>query len=426
LRLNLTIVCTSKTPVSKSLDIWPPFPIAVHYTPCEPFGDDINVVDALQHRDRVTNIRFKSVTTFELISFFTAMDHPFSSLTYLSLESIDDDDPFLPADFLGESAPSLRTLLLERIAFPALPTLLLSTTQLVTLRLSSVPTIGYILPGVIAGCMVLLPNLEQLGLDFHSPDTSDDEMDVDESGPSLPTRAVLRSLVSFHFEGVSQYLEDLLAQIDAPILQTMSATFRDDITHIPQLLRFTDCAGRFRPPIRAMVEFEFWRVLLKFMSSDGFQLVVICNQSVEQVSSMALVCRELLPLVSRVERLDLFCNHSSRPPSTDSNIWLDLFQPFISVQKLFVSANVWPDVTPPLRELIGEGATEILPELRILFLGEFQSSRDAQETIESFITARMLSDYPVVVQHCTASDFDPLAFCSWPGRRWHARVDGRQ
>lgn len=396
----------------------------MHYTPCEPFGDDINVVDALQHRGRVTDIRFKSVTSAELISFFTAMDHPFSSLTYLSLESIEDDDSFLPADFLGESAPSLRTLLLERIAFPALPTLLLSTTQLVTLRLSSVPTIGYMLPGVIASCLVLLPNLEQLGLEFHSPDTSDDEMDVDESGPSLPTRAVLRSLVSFHFEGISQYLEDLLAQIDAPNLQTMSATFHDDITHIPQLLRFTDCAGRFGPPIRAMVEFEFWRVILKFMPSDGFQLVIIYKQSVEQVSSMALVCRELLPLVSRVERLDLYC--SSRPPSTDSNLWLDLFQPFISVQRLFVSTNVWPDVTPPLQELIGEGPAKILPELRVLFLEEFQPSTDAQKSIESFITVRRLSNHPVVVQHCTARDFDPLAFCSWPGRRWHARVDGRQ
>jgi hypothetical protein len=400
--------------------------MAVHYTPCEPSGDDINVADALQHRDRVTDIRFKSVTSVELSSFFATMEHPFSSLTYLSLESINDDESFLPAEFLGQSAPSLRTLLLERIAFPALPTLLLSTTQLVTLRLSSVPTIGYIRPGEIASCLAGLPNLEQLGLEFHSPDTSDDEMDVDESSPSLPRRAVLQSLVSFYFEGISQYLEDLLVQIDAPILRTMSATFRDDITHIPQLLRFTDCAGRLRPPIRAMVEFEFWRVLLKFMPSDGFQLVIICNQSVEQVSSMALVCQELLPIVSRVERLDLYCNHSSRPPSTDSNFWLDLFQPFISVQKLFVSTNVWLDVTPPLRELTREEATEILPELHNLFLGEFQPSRDAQESIESFIIARGLSNRPVVVQQCTASDFDPLAFCDWPGRRWHARVDGRR
>jgi hypothetical protein len=421
LRLNLTIVCTSKTPVNTSLDIWPPFPIAVHYTPREPFGEDENVVDALEHRDRVTDIRFKSLTSFELISFFGTMDRPFSALTYVFLESIDDES-FLPSDFLGESAPSLRTLILERIAFPALPTLLLSTTQLVTLWLSSMSTIGYILPEVMASCLVALPNLKHLGLELRPLDV--DDMDVEEPSPPLSTRGVLRSLISFCFEGVSEYLEDLLAQIDAPILQTMSATFRDDVTDIPQLLRFTNCAGRLSPPIRAMMEFEFWRVILKFMPLDGFELAIICNQSVRQVWSMALVCRELLPVVSRVERLDLYSKHSSRPPSADFIFWLELFQPFIAVQNLFVSINAWPDVTP-LRELIGERTTEVLPELRILFLQNFRPSRGMQESIQSFITARRLSDRPVAIRQCTASDFDPLSFCSWPGRRWHAWVNDR-
>jgi hypothetical protein len=303
---------------------------------------------------------------------------------------------------------------LERIAFPALPTLLSSTTQLVTLQLSSVPIIGYISPREMASCLVALPNLKHLGLEFHSPD-SDDDMDIDQSIPPLPTRVVLHSLVSFYFEGVSQYLEDLLSQVDAPILQTMSATFRDDITHLPQLLRFTDCAGRLRPPVRAMVVFEFWRVILKFMPSDDFELTIICNQSVGQVSSMAQVCRELSPLVSCVERLDLYCKPSSRPPFADPRSWPELFQPFITVQNLFVSTNVWPDFIP-LRELVGEGATDVLPELRILFLEDFQPSRDARESIASFITARRLSSRPVAVQQCTDSEFDTLSFCSWPGR----------
>jgi hypothetical protein len=40
---------TSKTPVNTSLDIWPPFSIAIRYTPREPFGEDENVVDTLPH-----------------------------------------------------------------------------------------------------------------------------------------------------------------------------------------------------------------------------------------------------------------------------------------------------------------------------------------------------------------------------------------
>jgi hypothetical protein len=90
-------------------------------------------------------------------------------LTYLSLgrvKEVGDDDVVLLDEFLGGSAPSLQMLLLERIAFPALPSLLSSTPQLITLRFSSVPSIGYISLEVMATCLVALPNLKQLGIEF--------------------------------------------------------------------------------------------------------------------------------------------------------------------------------------------------------------------------------------------------------------------
>jgi hypothetical protein len=124
-----------------------------------------------------------------------------------------------------------------------------------------VPTIGYISPRVIATCLVALPNLKHLDLEFPSPDTdANDSEDIVQSSPPLPTRGVLRSLASFYFEGVTEYLEDLLAQIDASVPQTLSATFHDNFIHIPpQLPRFIDCAERPRPPIRAVVELDYRR-----------------------------------------------------------------------------------------------------------------------------------------------------------------------
>jgi hypothetical protein len=325
------------------------------------------------------------------------LDRPLQALTGLSLEMIEDGDSVVPDNFLGGYAPSLRTLLLKMIAFPALPKLLLSTTQLVTLQLSSIPRIGYISPGIMATCLAALPNLKQLGLEFHSPDISADaDEDIVQSSPPSPTRAVLCSLTSFHFKGISQYLEDLLAQVDTPVLQTLSATFHDSITHIPQLLRFTDCAGRLSPPIRALVEFDYSKVILKFNLLDGFKLAIICNQL--QVSSTARVCRALSHLVSRVERLDLQGNRFLLHSVVSCRTWLEFFQPFVAVQTLYVSAGVWPEVVRVLRDLIGDRATEVLPELCILFVERFQKSCYEQESIQSFIAARTLSNHPVVFQ----------------------------
>ena len=332
--------------------------------------------------------------------FVDMMRCPFSALTYLSLESIDDDELVLPDGFLGGSAPSLRTFLLKRIAFPALPKLLLSTTQLVTLRISSSSTTGYISPGVMAACLVSLPNLKQVTIKFPFPSP-------DQLSPPLPTRAILPSLLSFRFKGVTQYLEDLLAQLDAPGLQTVSATFCDHVVHIPQFLRFTNYAERLSgPPIRAAVEFDFKKVLIKLILSDGFDLAVTCTELLGQVSSMALVCRELSPLVSRVEHLDLRCVRyllQLAPPFMNLGDWLELFQSFIAVKNLYLCKLLWPKLAPALRDLSEERVTEVLPELRTLFLEE-PRGRD-MGFIEPFITARRLSGHPVAVQQCVASDF---------------------
>jgi hypothetical protein len=361
-----------------------------------------NVIAALQRRDRVTEILFEC-SSYELESCFDVMDRPFVALTDISLEVDRDDESVLPDDFLGGSVPSLRTLRLERIAFPALPLLLLSTTQLVTLQLHSIPTIGYMSPGLIATCLAALPNLEQLDLKFLPSDT--DTTDEDIIQPRLlPTPPVLHTLTSFCFEGISRYLEDLLVRIDTPVLQTLSSTFLDDFIHIPpQLLRFISCAERLSPPIEAIFRFDYHKVHLQFISSDGFKSTII-YKSTERVLSMARICREMSPLVSQVEDLHLQCTLFLLPIAGRKS-WLQLFQPFIAVQNLYLSKHVWPDVVPALRELIGERTTEVLPELRILFVEKFKKSWNEQESIQSFIAARTLSNRPVVVQQCTASDF---------------------
>ena len=127
-----------------------------------------------------------------------------------------------------------------------------------------------------------------------------------------------------------------------------------------------------------------------------------------QVPLIALVCRELSPLLSHVEHLDLRGKGISSqldPQDIGPTQWLELFRPFVAVQNLYISKKLGPLITPALQMLTGERVTEVLPELRTLSLKEPQPSRSVMQTIQPFITARRLSDHHVAIEQCLCLDF---------------------
>lgn len=348
------------------------------------------------------------------------MLEPFPALASLYLGYGGHVPPALPEALLGRYAPSLQTIVLYSIAFPALPALLLSAPRLTSIRLWKVPITGYISPATMAVCLAALPRLEDLCIEFQSG--------VNDMGSSSLTRTILPSLTTFHFKGVSEYLENFIARIDAPVLQTLSITFYDVVSRIPQLHRFLSCAERPKPPSRVVVEFDYWRVELKFIPSDNFELAIKYDNLAGQVSSMAAVCRELGPLLSHVERLDL---HGKRLPSypvwQDDTIptgiqWMGLFCPFTAVESLYVSKKLEPLVAPALEEITRERPAAVFPKLRTLFLEELQPSGPVREAIEAFVATRWLSDRPVAFQQRLPLDSDAgntLSPCSWPAWSWH-------
>jgi hypothetical protein len=154
-RLNLRLICTYRRPVREILDIWPTLPIVVqdwglrrHQQPHVENVD--NIIAALGHRDRVCEISlgFPSLSLFHMCS--TMMQESFLALTRLSLRSGIDMEMALSDSFLGGSAPRLRSLILSHISFPALAKLLLSTNDLVDLRLGKIPHSGYISQWLLA------------------------------------------------------------------------------------------------------------------------------------------------------------------------------------------------------------------------------------------------------------------------------------
>ena len=63
-RLNLQLICTSKTPLRDTLDIWPPLPLVI----CNIVGideDADNIVAALEHNDRVCQIQLEYLLSWK-------------------------------------------------------------------------------------------------------------------------------------------------------------------------------------------------------------------------------------------------------------------------------------------------------------------------------------------------------------------------
>jgi hypothetical protein len=172
IRLNLRLRCTGRTPVKKSLNVWPQFPLAIDfYNDSEwpvdnPEGSLDNLVAASEHCDRVRQIDITSPADFLWEEIVTEMEEePFPALTYLYINSLDVVVP-LPDTFLNGSAPCLQYLNLMSLSFPSLLRLLSSTSNLKFLCLGDIPDFGYIPPETMAGCLSALPKLESLVINF--------------------------------------------------------------------------------------------------------------------------------------------------------------------------------------------------------------------------------------------------------------------
>jgi hypothetical protein len=244
------------------LDVWPALPIFVQQVyqrvSLLETGDDVdnylstlgpdridNIIAALEHHDRVCEIELYWFPDWLLEQVWKVMWKPFPALTDFRLYS--DTAEVVPGSFLGGSAPSLRTLTLQNVSFPALPKLLLSATDLRSLELLISPYPEYVSPHDMVACLSVMTRLNQLVLEFSSsPPTWQWETSI--PPPSL-TRAILPALTSLRFRGTSRYLENLVAKIDTPLLVNLSITFfsQHKAFNTPQLRNFISRTNQLQP-----------------------------------------------------------------------------------------------------------------------------------------------------------------------------------
>jgi hypothetical protein len=323
------------------------------------------------------------------------MKKPFPLLTDLNIRS-NDDAPVLPAEFLGGSAPCLQYMFLSDIPFPALPTLLLSTSDLVNLYLGNIPPTGYISPEAMVTGLAALPRLEIFTIHFRLAIPRPDRIH-----PPPVTRAVIPALTTFEFQGASEYLEDLVSRIDAPQLVDIAIGYLNQLVdfQVAQLSKFVgrSVGPKLTASRHAYITFysgwvffcmmrhaeEFWRPVQTFILSEGIDW---------QVSQMALVLNQLSATLSTVHHLEFNVSKGLQLKDTDDVDWQLLLRQFSDAKTLRVSQDLAGHVALALEDIAGETVGEVLPSLDLIYLAGQPAS-----SVEKFVAARQLSGRPVAV-----------------------------
>ena len=385
-RLNLRLRCTNRTRVREMLGIWPLLPIAVRGR-----GLTDNIIAALEHNDRICQLILFGISSGQLEKVLTAIQRPFPALTRLELQFEDKTTPI--DSFLGGSAP----------LFPGLPTLLLSATHLVHLSLRRIPDSGYISPEAMVTCLSVLTRLKSLEIGFKSPWS---RPDWNSRRPSPQTRTLLPNLSLLWFIGVSEYLEDFVCRIDAPLLDKLHITFfHKPLFYTAQLTQLISRTPKFETHDEAHVGFSDWRISVTIPQASGGRLYLGILRGAQDLSweplFLAQVCSSSFPwaLVSMVE--DLYILEYGRSGlSWQDDDWLECLHPFTGVKGLYISQEFVPRIAPTFQQLTREIATEVLPALQTLSLEKPPPSEPdtaPMETIGQFIAARRLAGHTIAV-----------------------------
>jgi len=405
-RLNLRLVCTGRTPARKMWDIWPALPIAVWvYGTLDPFDRiNDNILDALEAYDRICEVHVNNISDSEISRLARAMRVTFPKLTHLDIVPYNDTGP-LPKTFLRGSAPKLQSLRLEYITFPTLPKLLLSSPGLVTLSIFGISHSDYIPSDAMADCLSSLTRLEHLQLEFLSPPPRPDS--ASRRPPPL-TRTVFPVLATLLLQGVTEYLDQLLACVEAPHINVVRIQFLDppifDISRISPCIGPTETFETFDEAYMLFHGFHFRVVLSSRNGTTGSKTVTLSLKWKDSGWTLEELFQNAFEYFHRSPQpFDLCDLKGSLPPSWAEIMgnlpWLHLLRFFTATEYMYLFQGLGERVAPALQELTGAGATEVLPVLRNIFVERLDSLGAVQEAIGQFVAARqLLSGHRIDVQ----------------------------
>ena len=208
------------------------------------------------------------------------------------------------------------------------------------------------------------------------------------------------------FGGASEYFEDLVAGIDAPLNNLDIFFFNDIVLEAPQLLQFISRTPTLKSLEIAVVNFmkNFARVeLLSSQTSNrrGIRVDILCRGLEWQVSFLEQICNSFLQFHSKLEYLSITSSFSDldRIDNIETTLWLEALRPFAAVKKLELIGEVLRRyIVPALKELVGDRTTQVLPALEnIIVTGLELEPQAVQEGIRQFAAARQVIGHPITV-----------------------------
>ena len=396
-RLDIRILCANGTPIRKNLSIWPHFPIAIDYCFPREFirPEDEDVIAALEHPDRVCYVRlYGHPSPLEEVA--TIMQKSFPVLESLALHAVSSDgNASLSADFLGGSAPSLREISLQFISFPALPTLLSSTSDLVTLTLCRIPTTGYMSPEAMATCLAALPRLKTFFLQFDSATSLPSQIN-----PPPTMRSILPALTDFNFHGSSQYLEDLLVRIDSPQLSQIAIFYQDQVDdpQVVQLSKFIDHSEGPKPVLSRHARLTIFSDRVSFClyshptSESGFTRTVTLNEGIGWQRNRVVQILGQISSASNIVHLKIELEENHLLEDIGDVNWQHLLRTFSTIRTLHVSWNLSRRVALELENIARGMYAGPLPSFDLICF-----EPQPTPSIPNFVAARQLSGRPVTI-----------------------------
>jgi hypothetical protein len=219
--------------------------------------------------------------------------------------------------------------------------------------------------------------------------------------PPMP-RLTLPTLKRLTFHGVGVYLENLVAQINAPLLEQLVITLFFELAFtLISLTEFIHTAGGLRyRSANVLFKREGASIVIndgESLSSPGLIIDINCEQLDWQIDAVTQCCEALEHCLSAVEGLTLDLDEDGMPSdwdaSLDSILWHGLLGPFGGVKKLQIGSSLTFQLSEALRSDSAELGSNFLPELQTL---EVQLEvNDTNIGFSTFIETRKREGNPV-------------------------------
>jgi hypothetical protein len=206
----------------------------------------------------------------------------------------------------------------------------------------------------------------------------------------------LPALKRLLFRGVGVYLENLVAQIEAPLLQRLTIALFFELTYnLEKLSQLVQTAEGLRC-LPARVFFNSVGVSVvtsngESQESRGLTLNVGCEPLDWQIDSATQVCGVLGP--TSVEELTLDLDGDGMPSnwenSLDSTLWHRLLRPFSGVKKLCIGSALTSELSEALKADAGGLVLSLLPGLQ-----DLEVQFDIDDAFFTFIKSRDRPGHP--------------------------------